>query len=156
MNLRRELVNRLIEKAAGDTAKYIADFLRQEYKNHEGKWWLVSSGKLQRPLSLDEVIWSIQNNDLLPDCVYFLAGSIRQMSYYVDKMDIPPKKAKYLFDPHSLCGQVETTVIVCGTAYERQDYSRFIEFLESRDAAIYIVYEMHTEGEVTFGAKGND
>lgn len=38
-------------KVAREIANEIADLLQQEYKRHNGEWWLWALGEPQRPLS---------------------------------------------------------------------------------------------------------
>ena len=40
---------------AAGVAKAMAEILRQEYKPHEGRWWLWSLGEPVRPLTGEEV-----------------------------------------------------------------------------------------------------
>lgn len=44
-----------INRAAREIANDIARILRQEYKQVDGKWWLWSLGKPQRPLTDEEI-----------------------------------------------------------------------------------------------------
>lgn len=46
-----------IKKAAEEAASAIGRMLKQEYRWHEGKWWLFTLGKPARELRQDEIDW---------------------------------------------------------------------------------------------------
>lgn len=55
--LRDSLPSEEEQKAlAKRAANFMADLLRQEYRLHEGAWWLFSLGKPARPLREDEIV----------------------------------------------------------------------------------------------------
>jgi hypothetical protein len=126
---------------AKDTARLMAVALHQEYRIHEGKWWLVSSGKLQRSLTLDEVIWNAKQDGLLPDRLYIIGGTVAEARVFAREQQIPPDKAAFIggsrWIREKFRGTMNATVILCGRHYESIT-ARDIYFLESdRFAVIY-------------------
>lgn len=126
---------------AVDTPRLMAAALHQEYRIHEGKWWLVSSGKLQRPLTLDEVIWNAKQDGLLPDRLHIIGGTREEARFFAREHQVPPHKAVFVSGSRLIRDQfrgiINPTVILCGTHYESVAASD-IYFLESgRFAVIY-------------------
>lgn len=95
-----------------------------------GKWWVDD----ERELRLSDVAVLVVIGRIELVCVF--AGEYRQMVYYMKQLHINPQKVIYL-TKYSLQGLDKPTVIVCGTAYRRDDYDEVMEWLKSRDAVIY-------------------
>jgi hypothetical protein len=55
-----------MKKMVDETCHFMSNLLRQEYKIHEGEWWLWSLGEPRRPLSISEIDEAIQRGDISP------------------------------------------------------------------------------------------
>lgn len=47
---------------SGQLAGLLGHMLQQSYEMHEGKWWLFTLGKPERPLEESEVKWHTERN----------------------------------------------------------------------------------------------
>lgn len=137
----REELKELKERwmaGAKDIAGLMAAVLQQEYRIHEGKWWLVSSGKLQRPLTLDEVIWNAKQDGLLPDRLCIIGGTIAEARDFAKRHDIPREAANLVNGSeiyNRLRGTMNATVILCGRYYEVVN-NRSIDYLQTNRCAV--------------------
>lgn len=50
------------DRLAGNIAKGIGNALGQEYRKHNGEWWLFTLGKPARALRSDELNWHMKRN----------------------------------------------------------------------------------------------
>lgn len=68
--------------------------------------------------------------------VYILAGTMSQYIYYTTLLQIDRSNVTYLNCGEQLKGQRGATILVCGTANQRDDYSKIMEVAYERESKI--------------------